>query len=93
MASIHLKGDAWHCQFLFHGKRHTFTLGKVSQEEAENKASQVQYILMRLKKNLLLLPPSLDIVTFVSFDGKQPLSRLIAFSIHFSKVAGSDRKP
>jgi len=72
MASIHHKGDAWHCQFLYHGKRHTFSLGKVSQDEAETKASQVDYLLMRLKQNLLQLPPGLDIVTFVSFDGKPP---------------------
>ena len=42
MASIHLKGEAWNCQFLYHGKRHTFSLGKVTQEEAETKANQVE---------------------------------------------------
>jgi integrase len=72
MASIHQKGDAWHCQFLYHGKRHTFSLGKVTQDEAETKADQVDYLLMRLKQNLLQLPAGLDIVTFVSFDGKPP---------------------
>jgi hypothetical protein len=72
MASIHHKGEAWHCQFIYRGKRHTFSLGKVSQDEAESKANQVHYLLMRLKQNLLQLPPDTDIVTFVSFDGKPP---------------------
>ena len=72
MASIHHKGEAWHCQFLYHGKRHTFSLGKVTQDEAETKANQVDYLLMRLKQNLLQLPPGIDIVTFISFDGKPP---------------------
>ena len=29
---------------------------------------------MRLKQNLLHLPPGMDIVTFVEFDGKPPIS-------------------
>ena len=66
MASIHQKGEAWHCQFVYHGKRHTFSLGKVVQDEAETKANQVDYLLMRLKQNLLQLPPGMDIVTFIS---------------------------
>lgn len=70
MASIHQKGPAWHCQFLYHGARHTFSLGKVTQEEAETKTNQVDYLLMRLKQNLLHLPPGMDIVRFVEFDGK-----------------------
>lgn len=72
MASIHHKGEAWHCQFLYHGKRHTFSLGKVNQEEAETKANQVDYLLMRLKQKLLHLPPGMDIVAFVQFDGNPP---------------------
>jgi hypothetical protein len=32
----------------------------------------VDYLLMRLKQNLLHVPPGIDIVTFVEFDGKPP---------------------
>jgi hypothetical protein len=46
MASIHQKAEAWHCQFLYHGRRHTFSLGKVPEDEAQTKASQVDYLLM-----------------------------------------------
>jgi hypothetical protein len=72
MASNHHKGEAWHCQFVYHGKRHTFSLGKVPQEETEIKANQVDYLLMRLKQRLLHIPPGTDIVTYVQFDGKIP---------------------
>ena len=41
-------------------------------EEAESKAAQVDYLLMRLKQRLIELPPGIDIVEFVQFDGKPP---------------------
>ena len=72
MASLQFKGESWYCQFLYHGKRQTFTIGKVSEDEAEAKANQADYLLMRLKQNLLHLPPGMDIVTFIEFDGKPP---------------------
>lgn len=72
MASLQKKGDAWYCQFIYHGKRHTFTLGKVSDDEAHTKAGQVDYLLMRLGQDLLKVPPGMDIVTFIEFDGKPP---------------------
>ena len=54
------------------GKRHTFTVGKVEPDEAEAKANQVDYILMRMRQGFLHMPPGMDIVTFVEFDGKPP---------------------
>ncbi len=49
-----------------------FTIGKVEKDEAENKARQVDYLLMRLKQQLLVLPEGTDIVTFIEHDGKPP---------------------
>lgn len=70
MASLQKKGDAWHCQFLYRGKRHTFGIGRVTEAEAESKASQVDYLLMRLKQGLIELPDGVGIVDFVRLDGK-----------------------
>ena len=56
MASLQKKGDAWYCQFYYHGKRHTFGVGNVSADEAEAKAHQVDYLLLRLRQDLLHLP-------------------------------------
>jgi integrase len=72
MASLQKKGDSYYCQFCYHGRRHTFTVGTVEESEAENKARQVDYLLMRLKQRLLVLPDGTDIVTFVQHDGQPP---------------------
>ena len=72
MASLQFKSDTWYCQFLYHGKRCTFTIGKVSEDEAVSKSNQVDYLLMRLKQSYLHLPPGMDIVAFLEFDGKPP---------------------
>lgn len=72
MASLQKKGESYYCQFMYHGRRHTFTVGAVSEEEAGNKARQVDYLLMRLKQRLIVLPDGTDIVTFIEHDGKPP---------------------
>jgi integrase len=72
MASLQKKGESWYCQFLYHGKRHTFTIGKVEPDEAESKANQVDYLLMRIRQGLLTVPPETDIVLFLQHDGKPP---------------------
>jgi integrase len=74
MASVQRKGDGWYCQFCYRGERPTFALGKVSEEEANAKAAQVGYLLLRLKQRLIELPPGVGIVDFVRYDGKPPAS-------------------
>ena len=49
-ASIQQKGTRWYCQVVYCGKRRTFSVGRVSMAEAETKAAQVEYLLMRLGK-------------------------------------------
>jgi integrase len=72
MASLQERNGSYRVLFCHHGKLHTFTIGKVEQSEAENKAWQVDYLLMRLKQRLLVLPDGTDIVTFIEHDGKPP---------------------
>jgi hypothetical protein len=72
MASLQKKGNGWYCQFLHHGKRHTFAVGAVTEEEAKAKASQVDYLLLRLKQRLIALPAGVGIVEFIQHDGKPP---------------------
>lgn len=72
MASLMQQGDRFYCQFLYHGKRHCFSLGDVGRNEAELVAAGVDKTLLRLKQGLLHLPPGNDIVTFVRHDGKPP---------------------
>lgn len=72
MASLQERNGSYRILFSYHGKLHTFTLGKVEKDEAENKARQADYLLMRLKQRLLVLPEGTDIVTFIEHDGKPP---------------------
>jgi integrase len=72
MASLQERNGSYRILFSHHGKLHTFTIGKVEKDEAENKARQVDYLLMRLKQRLLVLPDGTDIVTFIEHDGKPP---------------------
>jgi integrase len=72
MASLQERNGSYRILFCHHGKLHSFTIGKVERDEAENKARQVDYLLMRLKQRLIVLPAGTDIVTFVEHDGKPP---------------------
>jgi hypothetical protein len=56
LASIQKKGDAWYCQFMYQGKRHTFTVGKVEESEADTVKGNVEYLLLRIKQHLLDVP-------------------------------------
>jgi integrase len=70
MASLQQRNGSFRFIFRHRGKQHFVTIGKVSREEAEAKAGQVQYLLLRLKQRLIHLPAGVDIVDFVSNDGK-----------------------
>ena len=72
MASLQLKGDTWYCQFMFKRERHTFTVGKVEEFEARTVAAKVDYWLMRVKQNLVQIPPGCTLLDFVRYDGKPP---------------------
>ncbi len=72
MASIQKKGESWYCQFMYRRQRHTFALGKVNEGEARTIAARADYVLMRLKQGLMVLPPGCDVVQFVQHDGKPP---------------------
>ncbi len=69
MASLQKRNGSYRILFFHQGKLQSFTLGKVIRAEAERKAAQVDYLLMRLKQRLVQMPDGIDIVTFVEQDG------------------------
>jgi integrase len=69
---LQLRGDSYRVLFRYHGKQHSFPLGAVSEIEAQAKAAQVDYLLLRLKQRLIELPAGVSIVDFVRYDGKPP---------------------
>jgi hypothetical protein len=76
MASLQEKGNGWYCQFLYPGKRRTFAVGAVSEQEAQVRSAQVDYLLLGLKQRLIDLPPNVGIVDFIKHDGKPPSSEM-----------------
>jgi integrase len=72
MAWVQRKGDGWYCEFRYHGQRHYFTIGEVSEMEARATVAKVDYLLMRLKQHLMDLSAGCDSVTFLKYDGKPP---------------------
>lgn len=73
MASLQERNGSFRFIFRYHGKQHFVTLGKVSPQEADAKAAQVEYLLLRLKQRLIELPPGIGIVEFLQHDGKPPV--------------------
>jgi hypothetical protein len=73
MATLQQRGKSFRILFVWHGKRHAFTIGKVDPSEAVAKVSQVDYLLMRLQQRLLTLPNGCAIETFLQFDGQPPV--------------------
>jgi hypothetical protein len=55
MASLQERNGSYRVLFCYHGKLHTFTIGQV-----ETKGRQVDYLFMRLKQRLIVLPDGTD---------------------------------
>lgn len=78
MASIQWRGDSYYCQFRYQGQRRTFSIGKLTDVEADAWVGKVDHILMRVKQRLLTVPSDCDIVDFVLADGRAPTTPLPA---------------
>lgn len=48
MATLQERNRSFHVLFCYHGKRESFTIGKVSRQEAGTTSAQVDYLLMRI---------------------------------------------
>jgi len=72
MAALQVRKGSYRVMFRYNGKLNTFTIGSVTQDEAQKKAGQVDYLLMRLKQRHITMPAGMDIATFLKFDGSPP---------------------
>jgi integrase len=72
MATVQTRNGSSRILFLYHGKRHSFTIGEVSEKVANDQAGAVDRLLWKLKQGFAAVPPGMDIVSFVQFDGKVP---------------------
>ena len=78
MAGVQERGGSYRVYFRYQGKQVTFPLGKVSKQEAETKAAQAEYLLLRLKQRLIEVPPGVGIADFLQHDGKAPVGSVPA---------------
>ena len=72
MAAIQERKGSYRVQFNFRGKQFGFTIGKVSETEANFKASEIDYLLTRLRQGLVEMPPGADVVEFFRHNGSPP---------------------
>ncbi len=87
MAGLQHRNGTYRVLFRYQGKQHAFTLVDVDPDEAEAKAAQVDYLLMRLKQRLAVLPPGMEIVEYVQFDGQSlPATAAIAEKITLASL-------
>jgi integrase len=78
MASLQERNGSYRITFYWNGKRETFTIGEVGADEADSKARQVDYLLMRLNQRLVALPAGTCIVDFIRYDGNPPPLSVVA---------------
>src|SRR3954471_24719260 len=91
MASLQERSGSYRFIFRFRGKQHFVTIGKVSRAEAEAKAAQVEYLLLRLKQGLIELPPGVAIVPFLQGNGKVAVAKDGSLATPASVTLGSLR--
>jgi integrase len=70
MATLQERNGSFRVLFCYNGKRETFTIGKVSRQEAEATSAQVDYLLMRIEQRFVAIPPGVDVVAFIRNGGK-----------------------
>jgi integrase len=78
MAGVQERGGSYRIYFRYQGKQVTFPVGKVTKEEAEAKAAQAEYLLLRLRQRLIELPSGVGIADFLQHDGKAPVGSVPA---------------
>jgi hypothetical protein len=70
MAAVQKRNGSFRVLFRYLGKQYTFTLGSVTRAEADTKAGQVDYLLLRIKQGFVQLPAGISITEFIEKDGQ-----------------------
>jgi integrase len=72
MAGVRKKGDAYYCTFRFQGRRYYFTVGDVSEAQAQAKGVEVDETLDLIERGRLSVPEGVTLEAFVAAGGKAP---------------------
>jgi integrase len=72
MAALQLRNGSYRILFRYFGQQHQVSIGGVPESEALLWKARVEFLLIRLKQNLLEIPPGCTVVQFMEHDGKPP---------------------
>lgn len=75
MASIQERRGSFRVIFRHEGRQFFVALGRIERREAEAKAAQVDYLLLRIKQGLVAVPPGVDLGEFLMSDGRMESPR------------------
>jgi integrase len=73
MAGIRKKGDAYYCTFRYQGQRYYFTIGNVTEAQAQAKGAEVDETLALIERGRLTVPEGVRLEDFVAAGGKAPV--------------------
>jgi integrase len=72
MAGIRKKGDAYYCTFRFQAKQYYFTVGNVTEAQAQARGAEVDETLALIERGRLTVPEGVALEDFVAAGGKAP---------------------
>jgi len=78
MAALQFRNGVYRLLFQYHGKQHTYTVGKVSVAEARQWKARTENLLMRIRQRMLAVPRGVSISDFILHDGNPPVDPAIA---------------
>jgi integrase len=70
MAFFQKRNGKYRVLFRYEGQQLNFSIGAVSQDEAQAKVGQVDLLLLRLSQRLAAIPAGMSIVEYLKFDGR-----------------------
>ncbi len=70
MAGLQERGGSFRVIFRYEGKQRSVTLGKISCDEAESRIGAIDLLLLRIKQQLINVPPGVTIEEFLLSDGR-----------------------
>jgi integrase len=65
MAALQKRNGSFRLIFWYHGKQHAFTIGEVSEEEAEDTRATVGNLLRGVEDGRIQIPTNVDVVAFI----------------------------
>jgi integrase len=72
MAALQLRSGSYRVLFRYLGQQHQVSIGEVPESEALLWKARVEFLLIRLKQNLLEIPSGCTVAQFMEHDGKPP---------------------